>query len=84
MAKARPNAGTIKARSRFGLFAVVAGLFVSSLLATFPVTFDFSAWYIGASLTALGAALALGVYGFHTALAGRPLLRDELLDGPAR
>ncbi|UCC31833.1 MAG: protein kinase, partial [Phycisphaerales bacterium] len=74
------NASFLFLLLRFGLFAAVAGIFVSSFFATFPVTFDFSAWYIGASLTALVAALALGVYGFHTALAGRPLVEDRLLE----
>jgi hypothetical protein len=74
------NASFLFLLLRFGLFAAVAGIFVSRFFVTFPVTFDFSAWYIGASLTALVAVLALAVYGFHTALAGRPLLKDRLLE----
>jgi serine/threonine-protein kinase len=64
---------------RFGLWATVAGLFAAIVLDTFPVTLDFSAWYIGASLTALATIAGLAVYGFYTSLAGRPLFGDDLL-----
>jgi len=40
---------------------------------------DFSAWYSAGPALAFVLLLALTAYGFHTALAGRPLFRDELL-----
>jgi hypothetical protein len=39
----------------------------------------FSGWQSEASWTAIFIITAVAVYGFHTALAGRSLFRDELL-----
>ncbi|MCH7884324.1 MAG: protein kinase [Planctomycetes bacterium] len=65
---------------RFGLLALVAAFMFSFLLGAFPITVDFSTWYAGGSLLAMLAVVAVAGYGFHTALAGRPLFRDELLE----
>jgi len=64
---------------RYGLVAVAVLLFVNALLSRFPLTLDFSKWYAGVSLLALGTVLALAVLGFREALAGRTLLREEVL-----
>jgi hypothetical protein len=64
---------------RYGLVAVVVSLFVNALLLGFPLTLDFSKWYAGQSLLALATVLALAVLGFREALAGRALLREEVL-----
>jgi len=64
---------------RYGLVAVAVSVFVSALLSGFPLTLDFSKWYAGQSLLALGTVLALAVLGFREALAGRTLLREEVL-----
>ena len=61
---------------------IVAG-FVAQVLVAFPLTFDLSAWYSEASLFALGTVLVLAVWSFRVALAGRSVLRDELLEGAA-
>ena len=66
--------------TRWGLFALMVGLFVDHLFHVFPITLDVSAWYAGTSLFALALCVGVGVYGFHTALAGRALFRDELLE----
>ncbi len=68
---------------RFGLLALVAAFLCSFWLRRFPITLDFSTWYAAGSILPMLAVMAVVGYGFHTALAGRPLLRDELLDGSA-
>ncbi len=66
---------------RFGLFALAVMFFFGMVTFFFPIPLDFSTWYVGASLLSLAVAVAVAGYGFHTALAGRSLFRDELLDG---
>jgi len=65
---------------RFGLVALASGIFTADLLANVPSTTDFSAWYAAATLVPLLAVAALAVWGFYTALAGRPLLKEELFE----
>jgi serine/threonine-protein kinase len=65
---------------RFGLLSLVA-MFVVISWTRILITLDFSAWYAGGSLLAMGAVAALSIYAAHTALAGQPLLRDDLLEG---
>jgi hypothetical protein len=56
---------------RFGLFALFVFNVYWSLLSFFPVTLDFSRWYIGRSLLLLLILIGVAVYGFRAALAGR-------------
>ncbi len=65
---------------RFGLLALVVMSFFGTVTFDSPIPLDFSSWYVGASLLCLAVAAAVAGYGFHTALAGRPLFRDELLE----
>ena len=62
---------------RFGLLSAIAGWFVFNLLLLLPITSDLSAWYAGSTYLALTTTAGLGLYGFRTTLAGRPLLREE-------
>ena len=64
---------------RYGLVALAVFRFVDALLRSFPLTLDFSKWYAGQSLLALVTVLALAVLGFREALAGRAVLREEIL-----
>jgi hypothetical protein len=64
---------------RYGLVALAVSIFVNTLLSGFPLTLDFSKWYAGQSLLALGTVLALAVFGFREALAGRAVLREDVL-----
>jgi hypothetical protein len=64
---------------RFGLLSAIGAIFYSEALDLFPLTADFSAWYAGTSAFALLVVGALAVYAFHTALAGKPAFRLELL-----
>ncbi len=63
---------------RYGLLALVFFWFFVVVL-EIPPMFGLSGWQSEASWTAILFITALTVYGFHTALAGRPLFRDELL-----
>ena len=65
--------------SAFGVLAATAAVFVYISLERFPVTLDLSVWYTGAALLPLLACSALALYGFYTALAGRPMIRDALM-----
>ena len=59
---------------RVGLLAAVTQFYVFGLFIFFPVTGDFGAWYAGAGVTALLVFGALALFGFTTALGGRPAL----------
>jgi hypothetical protein len=65
---------------RFGLLCYGVAILVPTVFEFSPVTLDFSAWYAGRSLLALLLFAGLAVYGFHTALAGRPLFGRALLE----
>jgi predicted Ser/Thr protein kinase len=66
---------------RFGLLPFVVGQAMVDILILFPVTMDFSAWYAGSAIFALSFIVVLGAWAFHTALGGRPLFKQDLLDG---
>ena len=65
--------------TRLGLLATTSLLLFQILCIEYPLTTDFSVWYAGGALFALGVALALALYGFRTSLAGRPLFRGGLI-----
>ena len=56
---------------RFGLVALFVFNVYVALLSFFPVTLDFSRWYIGRSLFLLLILIGFAVCGFRAALAGR-------------
>lgn len=66
--------------SRFGLLAVTVAQFAPFMIEFYPYTNDFAAWYSGVTIFALAVVTALAAYGFHTSLAGQPLVRGALLD----
>jgi hypothetical protein len=59
---------------RVGLLAAVVAFYVSGLFYLFPVTADLDAWYAGAGFAAIATLGAFVLFGFRTALAGRPAL----------
>jgi serine/threonine-protein kinase len=59
---------------RLGFVAFMAALLVMSVFASFPMTFQASAWYAGYGYAALAIVAAIAIYGFRTSLGGRPLL----------
>ncbi len=64
---------------RFGVPAVIAGGLVMNYLLDVPMTLDFSSWYAAIGLLPLVACGLIAWYGFRTSLAGKPLLKDEML-----
>jgi hypothetical protein len=50
------------------------------LIEAFPLTSDLSAWYAGRSLFILLIFAGLAVYGFHTALGGKPVFGAATLE----
>jgi serine/threonine-protein kinase len=60
--------------ARVGLLAAVVQFYVFGLFIFFPVTGDLSAWYAGSGVTAILVLVALTLFGFTTALGGRPAL----------
>jgi serine/threonine-protein kinase len=65
---------------RFGVLSATVASFAASVLTQFPLTTHVSAWYSGPTLLAVSTVLALGIWSFHVALAGRPLLHDGVLE----
>jgi cellulose synthase/poly-beta-1,6-N-acetylglucosamine synthase-like glycosyltransferase len=64
--------------TRYGLLTLIAALVSMELLVAFPVTADLAAGQWNASLFALVAVAALGVYGFSISTGGRLLFSDRL------
>jgi len=64
---------------RFGLLAIAFLWFFANLVQT-PASWGLTGWQSGPSWTAIVIVAAIAAYGFHTALAGRSLFRDDLLD----
>ena len=63
---------------RFGVLALAVCIFVTNSLPS-VLTTDLSAWYGSGSLGVVLMVVALGAWGFHTALGGRPVFGDVLL-----
>jgi eukaryotic-like serine/threonine-protein kinase len=63
---------------RSGLLAVVTGLSIMFLLKSLPLTYELWAWHGQTALLVLALVLGVAVWGLWTALAGRPLFRDEI------
>jgi hypothetical protein len=68
---------------RLGLLAGIATLWFVLLALSIPFTVDFSSWYAVYSLIAVAVLVAVALYSFYISLAGRPLVRDEVLDSEA-
>ncbi len=70
---------------RFGLLTMLVASFVSLLLTLMPIAIDSSVPYAASSRLIVGAVIVLAIYGWHTALAGRPMFGAFFLkDLPAR
>jgi hypothetical protein len=65
---------------RFGFLGLCVFMWISLLLQAFPVTLDFSRWYIGRSMLLLLVLVAVAAYGFRAALAGRPIFGNLSLE----
>ena len=65
---------------RFGFLSVMVGAFVILTVPTVPWTTDLSAWYSGQMLLAVACLGILFAYGLMTALAGRSILKDPMVE----
>ena len=65
---------------RFGLLTMVAHDVVWTILETFPLTFQGSAWYTGISLAGILLIAAITLYAFYTSLGGRPVFGGAVLE----
>jgi hypothetical protein len=63
---------------RFGLIPLAFAIFTINMLANVPLTADFSAWYMPASVLALLSVAAIAAWGFYHSLGGEPLWRPEI------
>jgi len=65
---------------RFGLVALASISLTEQMLGSFPLTLDPSVWYMGQSILVLAVLVALVIYAFKIALAGRPAFGVAGLD----
>jgi hypothetical protein len=61
---------------RLGLLGLIVATLARILLTSSPLTLATGAWYFVATLPALVLLACLAGYGFHAAMAGRPLFSD--------
>jgi hypothetical protein len=77
--------GVVMVAVRFGLLTMLVASFVSVPLTLLPIAIDSSVPYASSSRLVVATVIALAVYGWHTALAGRPMFGAVFLrDEPAR
>jgi serine/threonine-protein kinase len=70
---------------RFGLLTMLVAWLVSVLLTLLPIAVDSSVPYASSSRLIVATVIVLAAFGWHTALAGRPMLGALFLrDKPAR
>ena len=63
---------------RTGLLAVVVGIYTAVALMSLPISGNLSSPGAGASILMLCAIAALALFGFHSTIAGRSLLKVEV------
>jgi serine/threonine-protein kinase len=63
---------------RFGLLAIAVALFLP--ITSLPLTTNFSTWYAGTTLFAMGFVLALAAFAFRTSLGGKKVFEGKLLE----
>jgi len=63
---------------RGGLLGLVTGFYVGAALMEAPLTLHVGAWYFSRAMPMLAIVIALALYGFKTALAGKPALGTAL------
>src|SRR5262245_13950329 len=64
----------VLAAVRFGLLTILVAQFVTVLLTLLPIAIDSSVPYASSSRLIVLTVIALAAYGWHTALAGQPML----------
>jgi serine/threonine-protein kinase len=66
--------------TRGGLLPLASALFFMFILIEVPITLDFGAWYASRALPVIAVLAGLALYGFHTALGGKPIFGSSLID----
>jgi hypothetical protein len=70
---------------RFGLLTMLVASVVSALMTVLPIAIDSSVPYASSSRLIVATVIGLAAYGWHTAMAGRPMLGATFLkDEPGR
>jgi hypothetical protein len=67
---------------RFGVLAFVGMYAARAWIAILMPSWDFATWYGSANLLVMTVILGVTGYAFHTALGGRSLIPDPLLEAP--
>jgi serine/threonine-protein kinase len=62
---------------RYGIVPLIVSMLTTDCLLNAPITINFSSWYIGISFFCLAVILAIAVYGFRCAVAGKALFEVE-------
>jgi hypothetical protein len=62
---------------RVGLIAAIVDAFVWTMFESTPITLRTSVWYVSAGYAAMVIVLAIAGFGFETALAERPILKES-------
>ena len=62
---------------RFGLLSVAVTLFFYFILRRFPLTFDFSQWFVWRSICSISILAAIAVYALLAMNAGRPIFAES-------
>jgi serine/threonine-protein kinase len=70
----------LAALSRWGISAFLAALWTYRMLREYPFTLDFSAWYAGIGLSGVALVVAVALFGFYTALGGKPIFGGASLE----
>ncbi|HTW59883.1 MAG TPA: serine/threonine-protein kinase [Terriglobales bacterium] len=63
---------------RFGLIPLAVAIFIANMLGNVPLTADFSAWYMGASVLAVLSVVVLAGWGFYYSLGGAQVWKVEM------
>jgi len=65
---------------RYGMLSVAVALFYFFAVGRWPLTFNFSEWYVWRSIFGLSVLAAIAIYGFYAATAGQALFGDRSLE----
>ena len=65
---------------RRGLLTIAVGVFAGYDAGNGPLTMETQAWYFSSAVFMLGTVVALAAWAFHTAIAGRRLWKEDLLE----
>jgi serine/threonine-protein kinase len=65
---------------RWGVLPMMVASFIAEWTIRTPLTVNLAAWYSGPTLFVVATVLAVAVWSFSVALAGRPLFEHELLE----